>query len=270
MSDLFTLAVHELNGRVFTLMSSSQITAIIIDDDKMGRDALKILLKNYLPEVRLLGVADSVDSGSLLIQDLKPQLVFLDVEMPEKDGFALFGQFPAPDFQVIFVTAFDHYAIRALRLSALDYLLKPVDLEELESAVGKAMENLAHPTSPVLLEQAIGLARQTALEKIAVPSANGFELLPLEEIVRLEADSNYTTIHTLANKKRVISKPLGHFENLLPPKNFFRVHASHVIHLKHIRRYVKGRGGHLEMLDGSVVPVSARRKSAFLKLFGMR
>lgn len=251
-------------------MPANKITALIVDDEKMGRDALKILLRNYLPEVELLGMADSVAAASKLINELNPELVFLDVEMPQEDGFALFKYHPNPTFQVIFVTAFDRYAIRALRLSALDYLLKPVDLEELEAAVAKAIDQRGVPTNGLLLGQAVDLARQVELEKIAVVNNQGFDLVPLAEIVRLEADSNYTTLYLREARKQVVSRPLGYFEELLPSNSFYRVHASHVVHLKYVNRYVKGRGGYLELADGGVVPVAARKKNEFLRLFGLR
>ncbi|MEM0996315.1 MAG: LytTR family DNA-binding domain-containing protein [Bacteroidota bacterium] len=247
-------------------MHSNQITAILIDDEKMGRDALKILLRNYIPEVQLLGVADSVATGRRLIAELQPELVFLDVEMPEEDGFSLFRYFPSPTFQVIFVTAFDRYAIRALRLSALDYLLKPVDLEELEQAVARALERCSAAGNPIFQQQSAQLSVRAELDKIAVPDANGFELLPMREIVRLEADSNYTSIFIRGGQRKLVTRALRYFEELLPVREFFRVHASHMVQLKCILKYVKGRGGHLEMEDGSVVPVAARKKAEFLRI----
>ncbi len=251
-------------------MSSSQITALIIDDEKMGRDALKILLRNYVPEVQLLGVSASVREAVPMIEALAPQLVFLDVEMPEEDGFSLFKYFPAPNFQVIFVTAFDKYAIQALRLSALDYLLKPVDLEELEGAVKKALQEIGQPIAAPLLQQALALAKGESLEQIALPNANGFEMLSLAGVIRMEADNNYTEIFLDEGRRLVVSKPLGHFEKLLPPREFFRVHSSHMVKLSRIQRYIKGRGGHLELTDGSVIPVAARKKTEFLRLMGIR
>lgn len=241
-----------------------RLSVVVVDDEKMGRDALKILIRNYVPELRILGMADSVEQAVPMIREFSPDLVLLDIDMPNGSGFDLFEHFPNPSFKVIFVTAHDQYAVRAFRFAAVDYLLKPIDLEELESSIARIAG--LDKQDPQALHVASSMAHPQAerRKRIAIPVLQGLEILEVDQVVRMEAENNYTYIFLESGGKQLVSKPLAHFEDLLEHSGFLRVHSSHLVNVNFIHRYVRGRGGHLEMKDSSTVPVASRRKNMFL------
>ncbi|NOT90370.1 LytR/AlgR family response regulator transcription factor [Ferruginibacter sp.] len=245
------------------------INAIIIDDEAKGRLALREKLLSYCPQIKVLAEATNGQEAITLIQHHKPQLIFLDIEMPRMNGFEMLNELPEKNFHIIFTTAYDQYAIKAIKYAAFDYLLKPIDIEELRAAVTKidANENNQTKKQVELLQQNMQQPKKQ-LSKLAIPTLDGLLFYDISDIIHLEANSNYTNIY-LANKIKITaSKTLKEFEELLPDDIFFRTHHSHLINLNYIKRYIKGDGGQIELQNGSYVDVSRRKKDEFLKTIG--
>lgn len=240
------------------------IKALIIDDEVNGAESLQILLQKYCSNyVCIDGICHSGKDGAEKILKLKPELVFLDIQMPHMNGFELLASLPERDFQVIFTTAFDDYAIQAFKVNAIDYLLKPIDPDDLVQAVKKARSQirqvgLGNGNMDKLLKQL--KQQQFQVKKLAIPNADGVTFVELDDIPRIEADSNYTTIYTSAGKKYIVAKTLKEYEELLEDYNFLRVHSSTLINLKYVEKYIRGDGGFVIMKDGSQVEVSRRKK----------
>lgn len=242
------------------------LSAIIIDDEVKGRIALKQKLQDYCKEVTVTGEAADGLQGIALIAQLKPQIVFLDIEMPRMDGFTMLQKLPEKKFHLVFTTAYDQYAIKAIRFAAFDYLLKPVDIEELRNTISKITATTEGvETSRKLEVLADNLQRNHPLNKIAIPTLEGLLFFNVADIIHLEAHSNYTVIHFTNHPKLTASRTLKEFEELLPTDIFFRPHHSHLINLNYIRRYMKGDGGQIEMQNGNFVDVARRKKEEFLQ-----
>ena len=245
------------------------IKAILIDDEVHCLDTLNILLSDFCPGVTVMERCMSAKQGLLAIQKLEPDLVFLDIEMPSMNGFELLEHFSTIPFSVIFTTSYDQYAIKAIRFSALDYLLKPIDPKELINAINKVQKQ-KHLPSP---EQFMMLMTQmqhpeSNFHKIAVPTADGFELIPFDHLIRCEANDNYTNLFLKNKSKIVASRTLKEIEEQLNHFNcFIRVHHSYLVNLNEVVRYIRGEGGYLMMSDGTNVNVSRSRKDALLKHF---
>lgn len=244
----------------------NNITAVIIDDERKGRMALRQKISLYCPEIVLVGEAENGIEGVQLILHHSPSIVFLDIEMPQMDGFEMIEALPAMDFHLIFTTAYDHYAIKAIRYAAFDYLLKPIDIEELKSTVRRAREQSWEETQKKWEVLHTNLAVPALSGKIAIPTQQGYTFINISEIMHLEADSNYTYIHVHDQEKYLASRTLKDFEDLLPPDLFFRPHHSHIINLNYIRKYLKADGGQIQLRNGEYVPVSRRKKQEFLEL----
>lgn len=243
------------------------ITAIIIDDEQKGRNSLKKKLIEYCPQVVLLGEADSGDEGLRLIEKHDPRIVFLDIEMPMMNGFEMLHHLPTKHFHLIFTTAYDQYAIKAIKYAAFDYLLKPIDIEELQVTIKKAEQQMALNNTAERLETLThNLGGKHQLQKIAIPTMEGLLFFNLSDIVYLEAESNYTTLHFVNHPKLVASRTMREFEELLPSDMFFRTHNSYIINLNFIKRYLKGDGGQIELQNGHFVDVSRRKKEEFIKM----
>jgi len=244
------------------------INAIAIDDEGHCLETLDLLLQRHCPEV-VLTCCKSAALGLQAIEQQDPDLVFLDVEMPNMNGFTMLEQLPEIPFALIFTTSYDQYAIQAIRYSALDYLLKPIDPVELQAAVRKFSQQQSAPVTAQirhLLDQLNG--RGATFSKLAVPTTEGFEFIPVEKLVHCEASGNYTHFYLRDGKKVIASRTLKDIEEQLKPfLHFVRVHHSFVVNLNHINKYVRGEGGHLIMSDGSAVAVSRSRKDALLKWF---
>jgi two-component system LytT family response regulator len=241
------------------------LTAIIADDKKANIDTLQQLLKMYCPSVMVSATAADTDTAYECINRIRPDLVFLDIEMPSGSGFDLLKRFKSVSFEVIFTTAYDQYAIKAFRENALDYLLKPVEIDALQHAVQKA-EN------QVRLKQAgqnnIPHNQHLTLpfsSKISLPVQDGYLFIDHKDLVRCEGLGSYSHLFMADGKKILVSLRLKECEALLPPSIFFRVHNSHIINLQYISKYVRGRGGYILMQDGAMVDVAASRKDAFLE-----
>ena len=242
------------------------IRTVLVDDEIDSICVLRGLLATHCPEVDIVGEADGVDAALQVIEGCLPDLLFLDIAMNNENAFDLLNRLSPGNFQVIFVTAWDNYAIRAFKYSAVDYLLKPVDGDELRKAVDKVSQasrekGIARHLK-VLTDNINAL--QTAQQKMAVPTMGGLTFIYLNDILRLESKSNCTAIF-LSNSKRIVStKTIKEYESLLPEAIFYRVHNSHIINLSKVQDYHKGRGGCLIMEDGSSVEVALRRKEDFL------
>lgn len=241
------------------------ITAVIIDDELNNRGFLKGLVDEYCPDVKLQGEANSVETGLSLINRVNPELVFLDVELGDGNAFDLLAQLPEKKFNVIFTTAFDHYAFRAIKFSAIDYLLKPINSIELKAAVEKIkLQNTSTLLNNMKMLMTNFSSATGKAEKIALPTFDGHIFIKLDDIIRFEAESNYTYVFTADGNKITVSKTLKDFEDFIDPNKFVRIHNSHIINLLHVKRYIKGRGGSVIMDDGSKAMVSKRKKEEFL------
>ena len=243
------------------------IRTVLIDDETDSRIVLQRLLETYCPRVTVIGAAAGVDTALLLIQEMKPDLVFLDIEMIHGNGFDLLNKLQPIAFQVIFVTAFEEYAIRAFKYSAVDYLLKPVDIEELQNAVEKVAARMQDKfdLSPIrMLLENVG-AMQLSQQKMAIPTINGLSFVAINNIIRFEAKGNYTAIYVASGESLMATRNIKEYELLLPEAIFCRIHNSHIINLQKIQKYQKGRGGMVIMEDGTALEVASRRRQDFLQ-----
>ena len=241
------------------------IKAVIIDDEQAAVEGLATMLKEYVEGVEVIATANGIVDGIKTIVNLKPDLVFLDVEMPYGNGFDVLEAIPDKTFEVIFVTAYDHYAIKAIKHSAVDYLLKPIDIDDLEKAVEKAKEASEKDNNQrydTLLEN----MRGTRPLKLALPTLDGFLYIPVEHICRIEANGSYSDVYLDNGEKHIVSRNLRWYEELLDPSVFFRAHKSHLLNLKRVKKYSRAEGGQVEMEDGSIVEISRRKKDDFQKM----
>ncbi|HTE26448.1 LytR/AlgR family response regulator transcription factor [Flavitalea sp.] len=242
------------------------IKAIIVDDEPYCCEALVTLLERYCPAVKVADICYSGETALSAIKEQEPQILFLDIEMPRMNGFEMLERLPEIHFEIIFTTSYDQYAIKAIRFSALDYLLKPVDREELQRAVQKITQRLHYPL-PQQLEILLQKIHQPAsfIQKIALPTMEGLQMIDVNSIISCASDSNYT-IFLLKNKQKIIaSRTLKEIEEMLEEYSFLRVHNSHIVNLNEVNKYIKGEGGYLIMSDDSSVDVSRSRKEMLLK-----
>lgn len=242
--------------------------AVIVDDEPRGRKTLEALLAMHCPEVNVVATADSAAAGIETIRQVKPDVVFLDIQMPQGSGFHLLENVRDIRFEVIFTTAHDQYALKAIKFSAVDYLLKPIDGMELADAVGKAESRLSNDTNNDVLEGLLNNYRKvnTSEAKIALPYADGLQFVKVQDIVRFEASGSYTEVTLLNEEKMVVSKPIKVYDDMLSDSKFFRVHNSHLINLNHIVKYIRTEGGRVEMQDTSIITVSRKKKDELLQL----
>lgn len=246
------------------------ITAILIDDDESNISSLKEKLARHCPQVRVVAASESAQEAIELIENIKPDIVFLDIEMPLMNGFTLLQQIENRNFELIFVTAYDHYAIKAIRFSALDYLVKPVEPAELKEAVERAVQkrnsNIPNERLELLLENLSNPKKQS--KRIAIPGREGLHFIKMDDIIYLEASNNYTMIYTVQNEKYLVCQTIKDFEETLPPENFVRIHNSYIINKDFAERYIRGEGGQVVLNNGVTLDVSKRKKSEFLKAIG--
>jgi two-component system LytT family response regulator len=242
------------------------IKTIIVDDIQNNRDVLQQLLTEYCPNVQICSFASNVIEAEIVIQNIQPDLVLLDIEMPPSNAFELLKKFPNPNFEVIFITAHNQYALRAIKFCALDYLLKPVDIQELKAAIDKVSHKIKTNQKQdysTLIENIQNKNHQE--HKIALPTLEGLIFVKVHQIIRCEADGSYTNIHLASKKILTATRKIKEFEQLLIEHNFFRVHRSHLINLDKIEKYYKGNGGYVLLSDGSNIDISRRKKDAFLE-----
>jgi two-component system LytT family response regulator len=241
------------------------IDTIIIDDEPYCCEMLSLLLQKHCPEVNVIGTCLTGMQAIDEIQKKKPQLVFLDIEMPDMNGFDVLQKLPEINFQIIFATSYDQYAIKAIKFSALDYLLKPIDEEELQVAVKRTIQNLL-PSVPRQLEILLQKIRPSLVNsKIALPTAEGLQMIPLDTIISCSSDSNYSIFSLKGKQKIVVSRTLKEIEELLDEYSFIRVHHSYLVNLDEVKKYIRGEGGYLLMSDGSSIDVSRSKKEFLLK-----
>lgn len=248
--------------------------AILIDDEKHCGGALQILLKKYCPEVEIIEICYNGADGIKAIQKLNPDLIFLDIAMPKMNGFEMLSRISNPNFEVIFTTAYDNYAIQAFKVSAIDYLLKPIDRKELVLAVAKAKQKFQRKqkeADPLFYKKQLDLFLENVrhpqhiFPNIALPTLSGLEMVRTDEIMYVESDGNYSKI-TKENKEALfISKPLKEMEEMLKAYHFIRIHHSYVVNPNYISRYVKGDGGYVILKNGEHLNVSRRKKEDLLK-----
>ncbi len=247
-----------------------QLNIILIDDEKRVRNSLKSILEMYCPTANVIGEAENIDEGKELIRTLKPDVVLLDIKMPGGTGFDLLKQLMPLTFKVIFITAFDQYAIQAFKYSAIDYLLKPIIPEDLVNALDKSTEQLNASNESLKFDNLIDNFSQLTRDskKIVLNTQDKIHIVGINEIIRCESDANYTTF-TLLNKKPVImSKPLKEYDEMLTPYGFFRSHHSHLVNLSMIDRLEKREGGVLIMKDNSEAMVSSRKYAELVVAIG--
>jgi two-component system LytT family response regulator len=245
--------------------------SIIIDDEPKSAESLKILLTDFCENVEVLALCQNIDEGVEAIKANRPDVVFLDVNLQRETGFDLFKHYNQIPFDVIFTTAFSEYAIKAFRYAAIDYLLKPIDIGELQESI-KKVDKRMNGNLNARLENLFSDLKSPKNEflKLALPSMEGLVFINVEDIIYCEASSNYTTFHLADGQKHIVSKTLKEYDDLLSERNFFRVHNAYLINIKAIKKYVKGDGGYVIMDNDVSIDVSKRKKDAFLTRIGVR
>ena len=243
---------------------------IIVDDEINAREGLKEILENYFPKIEVITMAENVKSAISVINEYQPELVFLDIKMPDGTGFDVLEQISVVNCEIIFVTAYDEFAIKAFQFSAFGYLLKPIKIKELRSYVEKIEEHLEEvklnsKRTKILVENYE--AGEGKIKKLVVPNMTGFDVLEIKNILRLEGDKNYTRFISEDKHPVLVSKTLKTYEELLSEHGFIRIHQSTIINLRHVARYIKGDGGEVVMSDGVNVKVARNRKEELLKKF---
>ena len=243
------------------------IKAIIVDDELGARESLSKMIEKNCKQIEIVAKVDSLLAAFEAITNKEPDLVFLDIEMPNGNAFDLLEKFKTINFNIIFTTAYDHYAIKAIKFSAVDYLLKPIDPEELIQAVKRFEERIGKNASldkqfKTLLSN---VRPENKLKKVGIPDGDGLIFINLSDIIRCDSDGNYTFFILTNGKKIIASRTLGEYEQMFAEDNFFRIHRSHLINLEHVKKYIKGEGGYVVMSDNSQVEVSRRNKNDFLE-----
>ena len=245
------------------------LKAIIIDDEQHCVDVLSAMLtKKFALEIELIGAASSAAAGKQLIASKKPALVFLDVEMPNETGLDLLMSLDKIDFEVIFTTAHEHYALKAIKLNALDYLLKPFSVEDLEDAIEKCRQKRSNSFNAEALRSLMGNLRSPATEtkKIGLPTGNGIRFVNIKDISHIESENNYSHFFFTDKTKLIVSKTLKEFEDLLEGYHFFRIHNSHLVNLAYVQSFLQKDGDYIILTDGSKLEVSRRRKAELLEI----
>lgn len=246
------------------------IKTLVVEDESKSRSMLLAMIQKVNPNLQVVGEANNVKDGVEKIKSLKPDLVFLDVSMPDGTGFDLLEQVQGQKFDLIFATASDQHAIKAIKYSACDYLLKPIDIDELKIAIDKVLEKKTGTPNMDNLNFLIQQLKKADdnFQKITLPTGNAYEIVAIKDIVRCEADASYTTFYLLDKRKIMVSFGLKHYEELLPSNEFIRVHHQHLINMNHVVRYLKEDGGYAVMVDGSKIELSRRKKDHFLEKLG--
>lgn len=245
-------------------------TCLIIDDEKNNVANLQLLLNQNCPDVDILDVAYSADEGKSKIALVNPDLVFLDIQMPGKSGFDMLKEIGDFKSEIIFVTAFDEYAIHAMKFSAIDYLLKPINIEELKSAVQRAEKRISMKFQNYSLQNLVQLLnnqKYTSDHRIGLPTMKEIRFVKTEQIIRCEASNNYCTFYLTGGEEILVSKPIYEYEQLLEGYGFIRCHQSHIVNKNHIKSLIKETGGWFLMDDGKQIPISRAKKEILKKMF---
>lgn len=244
-----------------------KLQSIIVDDELNSRENLKILINEFCPDVEVVGLSQSAEEARAMIAQTNPDVVFLDIAMPTEDGFSLLKSLPDRNFSVVFTTAHNEYALQAFKQNAVDYLEKPINIEDLRNSIVKVHQyqatgdNKTQDSIDTLLRESTSQA-----DKITIPTKGGFLIAHNEEVISLDASDNYTVIHLTEGREYVSSKNIKVFENNLNPEVFFRVHKSHIVNVRHhLKEFSRSEGNYVKLSNGKYVPVSRRKVSAFLE-----
>ncbi|MFN0201954.1 MAG: LytR/AlgR family response regulator transcription factor [Bacteroidia bacterium] len=240
------------------------VRALIIDDELNASNALNSLLTEFCQDVEVVDIQHNVPDGVKAIQLHKPDVVFLDIEMPGASGFSLLDYFDNIDFQIVFATAYNQYALKAFECAALDYLLKPVQIKPLRNTLDRVRKQKMQPESQQKMEIVKENIQQKKITKIGLPANDGLLFVKIEDIIRCEGESNYTTFYLKDKTKIVVSKTLKEYENLLPESEFFRPHKSHLVNLFYIKKWIRTKTSQLVMEDNSLVDVAVRKKDELM------
>lgn len=245
------------------------LTAILVDDEENNLSSLREKILRHCPQIEIIAACDTAEKGIKAIDGMQPDLVFLDIEMPVMNGFLMLQQLRYKTFELIFTTAYDHYAIKAIRYSALDYLVKPIEIDELKSAVGRVEEKRKEKSGnqlELLLENLKD--KRPSYQRLAIPTVEGLQFIKVSDIVYLEAQVNYTHIFLTNKTKFVVCRTLKEFEDMLPPDTFLRIHHSHIINKNFAEKYIRGEGGQVVLTSGVILDIAKRRKAEFMKAIG--
>jgi len=246
---------------------TTNLKAILIDDELNSLQNLQSKLEKYCPAVKILAALQKPEEAIPLVRQQKPDVLFLDIEMPKMNGFRLIEELGDFEGEIIFITAYNHFAIDAMRISAFDYLVKPVSIADLQAAIARLQQQRGKHTKERLniLKQSIE-ENKSQENKIAVPTGEGLEFIVIKNIIRIESSTNYSRLYLTNKQPLLVTKLLKDFEDILTPYRFFRVHNSHLINLNYISKYIRGEGGQVVMENGDVVDVSRRKKEEFMGL----
>jgi two-component system LytT family response regulator len=250
--------------------SSPPVTAVIIDDDPFCRTALQDLVAKYAKEVQIKAVCNNAKEGITAIERWDPDIIFLDILMPPgMTGFDMLGQLPSLKSQVIFTTQHEEYAIKALRFAALDYLLKPIEAIALKQALARALNKIKTNNKKAEQKPGPGVNEFVDWERLPIPNGDGYTMMKISDVVYCEADGSITKLFLIDKRMEAASRNLGDFEKLLQLYGFYRIHRSHLINVKHLKKYIRGEGGQVVMSDNTTLDVSKRAKAGLLKLMGL-
>lgn len=240
--------------------------ALIIDDEQRTRELIAKMIESFDMGIEAIPKGENVQSGLKAIAEIQPDLVFLDIQMPDGTGFDLLKAIPDKNFEVIFITAHEEFAIKAIKFSALDYILKPVDPDELRAALERALETMGHEKQEPQFEALQHNIQPNQKRRLVLKTQESVHVVELDHIIRCEADRNYTSFYLTEGKKILVSRTLKDYETLLTGHNFLRVQQSHLVNLNFVERYDKGNGGAVVMKDGSEVPLSPAKRDIFFQI----
>lgn len=244
-----------------------QLKAILIDDELPSLQNLQQKLEEFCPDIQIIATAQKPEEAIRLIESHQPDVIFLDIEMPRMNGFKMLEEIKEKNFDVVFITAYNHYAIDAIRISAFDYLVKPVAVKDLQNSVNRLINSHRRqiPEKLDVLRQNLSNSR-TQNDKITIATNEGVDFYEIRQIIRIESSSNYSKIHFKDGKVLLVTKLLKDFEEILAPYRFYRIHNSHLINLSYIKKYLRGDGGQVIMQNDEIIDVARRKKEEFLKL----
>jgi len=250
-------------------MKTDELRVVVVDDDPLSCEIIEDYLLKHFPEVKVAELCSNARAGIKAISKFKPDIIFLDIEMPGMSGFEMLKQLPVINFEIIFISAHDAYAINAIRFSALDYILKPVKHSMLKEAMDRALHKIQEkkfPSQYRLLLSSLENPNVNNLHSLAIPTIEGLVFIKLGHVIRCESENKYTKIYLIGKKMIMASKTLGEFEDLLKQSGFIRIHKSHLINTHHLKKYIKGEGGQVIMSDRAILPVARRKKEELLKV----